>query len=139
MADLIYNTFREYMADNTIDMDNDTFKICLLADTYTPDAEAHTVYADISANEITGTGYTATGVALTSVVWTRAAATVTFDAADPTWSSATFTARYAVIYSDTPTSPADPLVCLIDFLGNKSVSNGTFTINFNASGILTLG
>jgi hypothetical protein len=137
MADLIYNTFKQYMGDGTIDMDTHTFKCCLLTSSYTPSA-THAVYADLSSQVASGGGYTTGGATLASVTWSRSGGTVTWDAADPSWTSATFTARYAVIYDDTPTSPADPLVCLIDFGSDQSVSAGTFTIQFHSSGILTL-
>jgi len=136
MADLIYNKFKEYMADGTMDLDNDTFKIMLTTSTYTP-AATHSVKADVT-NEISGTGYTAGGATLQNVTWTESSGTVTLDATDVSWTSATFTARYAVIYDDTPTSPLDPLVCLIDFGTDKSVTAGTFTIQFHANGIFTL-
>ena len=137
MADIIYNSFKEYMADGTIDMDGDSFKIALLDNGHTP-AATHSVWADVSADEISGDGYTTGGQALTSVVWDRTAGTVKFDAANPQWTGATFTARYAVIYDDTPESPADPLVCLIDFGADKTVENNTFTVQFHEDGILTL-
>ena len=137
MADIIYNSFKEYVCDGTIDLDDHTFKIMLLADTYTP-STAHTVVSDVSSHQITGTGYTAGGATLASMTWTRSGATCTLDATDASWTSATFTARYAVIYDDTPTSPADPLVCMLDFGSNKSCSSGAFTVVFSASGILSL-
>lgn len=133
----IFNQFKEYLGDGTIDMDNDTFKIVLLSDSYTPSG-AHDVKADLTNELATGDGYTAGGATLSGVTWNHSAGTVTFDATDVSWTSATFTARYAVIYDDSPTSPADPLVCLIDFGENMSVTNGTFAIQFNASGIFTL-
>lgn len=58
------------------------------------------------------------------------------DAADPVWNSATFTARYAVIYDNTATNK--DLVLLIDFGADKSPSNGDFSIVFNAAGVFTL-
>jgi hypothetical protein len=137
MANDIYNSFMEYVCDGTIDLDDHSFKIMLLADTYTPSA-THSVKADVSSHEITGAGYTAGGQALSGLTWTRSGDVCTLDATDPTWTSATFTARYAVIYDDTPTSPADPLVMLYDFGTNKSCSNGAFTVNVSASGFLSL-
>lgn len=138
MADIIYNSFKEYLGDGTFDMNSDTFKIMLLTSSYTP-AATHTVLADVSGNEITGTGYTAGGATLASVTWTSASGTTTFDAADVTWSNATFTCRYAVIYkSGTANARVNPLVKVFDFTTDKSCSNGPFTISFNASGILTL-
>lgn len=104
----------------------------------TPPDATDVGYADLSGEVANGNGYTTGGVVLGSVTWNRSAGTVTFDAADPSWSSATFTARYLVIYDDTPTSPADPLVLLKDFGSDKSVTNGTFTVQFDAGGIFTL-
>jgi len=136
MADVIYNTFREYIGDGTIDLDNHTFKAMLLTSAYTPSA-SHTLIASVNANELSsGSGYTTGGTALTSVTWTRSGATVTLDAADTQWTSATFTAAYGVIYDDSVASDA---VCFcFDFGGNKTVTNGTFTMQYNASGIATL-
>jgi len=135
MANDIYPSFKEWMADGTLDLDNDSFKIMLLDDSHAFNA-AHDLIADISGNEISGTGYSAGGASLASVTWVRAADVVTFDAANPTWTTATFSAWFAVIYDDTVAD--DPLVCQIDFGGEQSVTAGTFTIQFNASGIITL-
>lgn len=136
MADLIYNSFKEYMADGTLDLDGDSFKACLLDDGHTPSA-AHSQYSEVSGDELAnGNGYTTGGATLGTVTWTRSGGTVTFDAADPSWTSATFTARYMVIYDDTHAN--DLLVCLFDFSSNQTVTNGTFTFQFDASGIFTL-
>lgn len=138
MADVVSNALTEYLGDGTIDLDTHTFKLALVSDSYTPDAD-DTVWADISSNELgSGNGYTTGGETLTSVTWTRSGSTTTFDADNVSWTSATFTARYGILYDDTPTSPADPVIKIFDFGENKSPSNGTFTINFNASGIFTL-
>lgn len=137
MADIVYNSFVEYLGDGTIDMDDHTFKLMLLSDSYTP-AATHSVLADVSGYEISGTGYTAGGLTL-SATWNRSAGTVTFDATDAQWTGATFSARYGVIYDDSVASPVvKPLMKLFDFGEVKSPSSGTFTIQFNASGILTL-
>jgi hypothetical protein len=136
MADLIFNKAKEYIGDGTIDLDNDALKIMLLAVTYTPNA-AHSVKADIVAHELAGaSGYSTGGYALQNITWTESGGVVTLDADDPVWNSATFTARYAVVYDDTPVSPADPLICLLDFLANKTGQGGNFYINFHTNGIV---
>jgi hypothetical protein len=143
MANLIFNKFGKSMGDNLIDMDNHTFNCLLLTDAYTPDA-TDALLADlgqigppaISTIEASGAGYTTRGQILTTVTWNEAAGTVTFDADNPSWTSATFTCRYAVIFDDT--AAGDPLVCLYDFGSDQSVSNGTFTIQWNNSGIISL-
>jgi hypothetical protein len=135
MADVIFNDFLEKMADGTHDMDNDTFYIMLLTDSYTID-KTDTVLADISGEVANGDGYTTGGKALTNVTWSQSSGTLTFDADDPSWSASTITSRYAVIYNYTATNKN--LVCLKDFGSNKTSTNGAFTINFNASGIFTI-
>jgi hypothetical protein len=61
------------------------------------------------------------------------------DAADSSWTSATFTARGAVIYKKRGgAATADELLCYIDFAADKSCSNGTFTIQWNSEGIINL-
>ena len=135
MADLIYDSFKEHLGDGSIDMDNDVFKVCLLTSGYTP-ATTHAGYADLSGEVADGNGYTTGGQVLTGVVWSRAGGTVTFDADDPQWNTASFTCRYAALYDDT--SAGKLLVKCFDFGADKTVSNGAFTISFNATGILTL-
>jgi hypothetical protein len=136
MASFIYNSFKEYSMDGTVDLDGDTFKVALLTSAHSPDA-ANTQWSNISGNEVAdGNGYAAGGQTLQNVSWARVGGTVTFDADDPVWSSATFDASYAVIYDDT--SANDVLVALIDFGGQKSVSNGTFTVHFHDDGIFTV-
>jgi hypothetical protein len=134
MADLIYNGFKSALGLGTVNLSTDTFKMVLLTSAYTP-AATHAGYADLTNELATGDGYTAGGATLASKTWTGAA-TLTWDAADVEWTASTFTCYYAVIYDDTHAS--DLLVCCFDFAADKSVSAGTFTVQFNASGIITL-
>lgn len=134
-----YNQFTELVADGTLDLDGDSFKIMLVDSGYTFDA-TDTTYADVSGDEIAnGNGYTTTGQALTSVTWTRSGSTTTLDAANPVWTATGGNipaAAGAVIYDDTA---ADSLICFIDFDGDfPTLEGGTLTVNINASGILTL-
>jgi hypothetical protein len=143
MADFVFNKCKEYMSDGTIDMDrttSDSFKIALYTDASLPAATiTNKATLDASYTEVaSGSGYTTGGESLTSITWSESAGTVTWDADNVQWTSATFTARYAIIYADYVTTPvADPLMILLDFGSNQSVINGTFTVPFNASGILT--
>ena len=136
----IYHQFKEYQGDNTIDLDADVFKCGLLLSSYTPALDAHTVLADVTANETADTDYVRQTLA--SVTWDETNGIVTFDSADISFgTSVDITAKYAFIFDDTPTSPADPLVCYSDLdTGGGSVSstNGSFQITINASGIFTL-
>lgn len=139
MADLIYNYFKTHIMDGGIDLDTDTIKVALVTSTYTPNADTHEDFADVT-NEITGTGYTAGGAALASktVSIDTTDDEGVFDAADVTWTSSTLTARGAVIYKDTGTAATSLLICYLDFGSDQSSSAGDFTIQWNSEGILNL-
>lgn len=112
----------------------------LVTATYTPDQDAHTKRSDIT-NEVTGTGYTAGGAALANKAVTadNTDNEGVFDADDLTWSTATITARAAVLYkSRGGASSADELLPYIDFGADKTSTAGNFTIAWNAEGILNL-
>lgn len=110
----------------------------LTTSTYTPDQDTHDYFSDIT-NEVSGTGYTAGGAQLASDDFTQSANVLKWDSADPSWTTASFTARYAVYYAKLGgASTADPLISYVNFGADETVSAGTFTIVHNASGILTV-
>ena len=111
-----------------------TFKIALFTSSATLGAGT-TAYAATGMNEMSGTGYTAGGKALTSVTPTLDSTTACCDFDDISWTSATFTANACLIYNDT--ASGDPAVCAVAFGGDKSVSSGTFTIQFPAKAATT--
>jgi len=137
MASGIYNRFKANLMNKEVDLEADTIKVALLDNSHSFNADDNT-WSDVSANEISGTGYTAGGEELTnkSVTQDDTNDKAVFDADDVSWSSATFTAYHAVLYDDSLAS--DDLICSIDFGGAKSVSSGTFTIQWDADGIITL-
>lgn len=134
-----YNSFREYIADGTIDLDTHTFKVALVASGYTFSA-AHTVFADITNELATANGYTAGGAALGSVTWEHSGTTSTFDAADTEWtaSGGSIVARYAVIYDDTAASDELVACVLLDTTpADVTATDGNkLILQWNASGIL---
>ena len=106
----------------------DTFKIALFTSAATLGA-ATTAYA--TTNEVTGTGYVAGGNTLTiSQVVTSSGTTAFLDFADTTWTSATITARGALIYKS---GGGDPAIAVLDFGSDKSSTAGDFTIVFPAA------
>ena len=110
-----------------------TLKVYLTNDT--PDAALDAVKADLA--EITAqNGYPAGGVDIQQD-YTESGGTGTLTAVDVvfTASGGSFGPfRYAVVYNDTPTSPADPLVCWWDYGSSISLNDGeTFTVDFGAS------
>jgi len=81
-----------------------------------------------TSNEVSGSGYTAKGNALTSVTPALDSSTAVCDFADTSFTSASFTARGCLIFNDSHSS--DAAVCVIDFGADKTVTSGTFTIQF---------
>jgi hypothetical protein len=81
-----------------------------------------------TSNEVSGSGYTAKGNALTSVDPALSGSTAVCDFADTSFTSASFTARGCLIFNDS--ASGDPAVCAIDFGSDKTVTSGTFTIQF---------
>ena len=87
---------------------------------------AYTTSEEIS--NTSGSAYSAKGKALTSVTPVASSTTAVCDFADISWTSASFTARGCMIFNDSATG--DPSVCCIDFGGDKTATNGTFTVQF---------
>lgn len=144
-----YDTFREQIGDGTIDLDDHEYKMILCTSASNASTTTLATYSQITGELTTANGYTAGGVAITTSItnanqWLRSTNTVKFDTDDASWtaSGGSITARFAVIYDDTPTSPADPLCCwsLLDNTpADVTVTTGnTLTIQINASGVFTL-
>jgi hypothetical protein len=108
-----------------------TFNLAL----YTSSADlSKSTTAYSSTNEIantSGSSYSAKGKALTSVTPVLSTDTAVCDFANISWTSATFTANGCLIFNDT--ASGDPACCAIAFGGDKTVTSGTFTIEFPAA------
>ena len=102
-----------------------TFKLALY-DNNASFTAATTAYT--ATNEISGTGYSAGGGTLTNVTPTTSGPTAFADFSDLTFSTATITARGALIYNDT--AAGDPSVVVLDFGADKTSTAGDFTIVF---------
>lgn len=141
MASQFYNAGKKNLINGLIDLDTDTIRVALLTSAYTPDIDAHDFFNDVSANESSGTGYTAGGAALANKTVTQDNTNdrAVFDADDVSWASSTIAnARYAAIYEDTGVAATSPLICYVDLLITRSSSADTFKIEWNASGIFYL-
>ena len=104
----------------------DTFKLALY-DNNASFTAATTAYT--ATNEVGDSGsYAAGGGALTNVTPTTSGTTALTDFADLEFTSATITARGALIYNDS--AAGDPTVAVLDFGADKTSTTGTFTIQF---------
>lgn len=151
-ASKIFMALFEDILENTtaMDLNSDTFKAALYDNDITPDqtvTSANTAYNagqwTASGNEVSdGTEWDAAGEPLTGVTSTRSSNVYTFDATDTPsgGSSATLANVYGcLVYDDTIAAPvADQGVSYHYFGGANSVTDGTFTIIWNAAGIFTI-
>jgi len=120
-------SFKQELLTGTHDFTNstgDTFKIALYTSSATLGA---TTTAYSSSDEVSGTGYTAEGNTLTSITPATSGTTAYCDFSDTTWSSATVTANGALIYNSSKSNKA---VAVLAFGGDKTSTNGDFTIQF---------
>lgn len=139
---VVYGAAIENIAKGLMDLDTSTFVVTLHGTGYTPNATTHSTWADVSASQMSGTGYTAGGKTLTMSV-TRSGGTVTVDANDQTWTTITLTsAKYAVVTQRAGGSLASGDLLLgyfeLESGGTVSPSGGNLTITWNASGLFTM-
>lgn len=139
-----YNQFVEDLAQKVHDLFGtagsgaDTLKVML--SNAAPNVATHAVRADVT-ELATANGYTSGGASIANV-GTRSGATVTVAATDVVFTAsggAIGPFRYAIIYNDTPVSPADPLISYYDYGSSISLNDTeTLTVDFGAS-LFTLG
>jgi len=137
IASAVCNSFKQEILVGTHNFtatSGNAFKLAL----YTSSASlgaGTTAYA--STNEISntaGSAYSAGGKTIVSVTPALDGTVAVCDFADISFTSASFTANGCLIYNDTQ---ADKAVCTVAFGGDKTVSSGTFTIQFPAAGAST--
>lgn len=134
-----YNQFVEDVLQKVHDLfgtAGTTADVCkvMLSNT-APNVATHVVRADVT--EIAaGNGYTSGGTSIANV-GTRASGTVSVTGSTVVFTAAAGTIgpfRYAIVYNDTPTSPADPLICYFDYGSSITLNDTeTFTVTFGAS------
>lgn len=134
-----YQVFVENLAEKVHNLGSDTLKI-MLTNT-APNVSTHAVRADVT--EISGgNGYTSGGTAVTVTGSSQSAGTYSLtQSADVTFTASGGSIgafRYAILYNDTPTSPADPLIAYWDYGSSITLADGeTLTVDLGAT-ILTI-
>lgn len=130
MASVVYNNGIRNALTGQIDFDTDRFDILLVTSSYTPDEDTHANRSSVTNEVATGNGYTGpktTTVTVGAVDATNDRVDISFS--DVSWTSSTITAAGAVIFKYTGTASTELLVAYLDFGGNVSSSNGTFTVS----------
>lgn len=140
-----FNKFNQFVADlasGVHQLQTGTSHVLKVALTNTAPTASNAVLADIT-QVANGNGYTTGGISVGTITGAQSSGTFKLTGGtDPVWtaSGAGFTARYAVLYNDTPTSPADPLIGWWDYGSSVTLAAGeTFTVDLDqVNGILTL-
>ena len=131
MASIIYDHYMSNVYAQAIKPAADTVYNLLVTSSYTPSKPNDQTQADVT-NEVSGTGYTTGGQAVTQ--------TVTLDTvnhredvsfANSSWTGATFSTAAAVIVTHAGAPPSgNPLWAYVDFGGTVSVAGGTLTVSY---------
>lgn len=121
-------------ANSTWDWDTDTIKCSLHTSAYAVNQNTD-LFWNTATNEVASANYTTGGNTLTNTA-SVAANVAQFTTAATTWTTVTFTCRYAVVYKSTGTSTTSPLIAYIDFGADQTVAGGNFSITFDATGLI---
>jgi len=133
-----FHAFVENMAEAVHNFQSHTLKVML---TNSAPSSSNSVKADLT-DISAGNGYTAGGASVTTSSSSQTSGTYRLICADVTFTAtgAVGPFRYAVLYNDSPTSPADPLIGWWDYGSALTLANGeTFTVDFDGTnGVFSL-
>lgn len=136
MASANFTNLPRHLAKGDIDFDTASCKVLLLSAVPSEANLDAWVYRSDVTTEITGTGYTAGGIAqaytLAAIDTTNNRQAVTYTDITNGWTTATFSAVAAVIYKDTGNAATDLLMHMIDFGGTVSCTAGNYSITYSA-------
>jgi hypothetical protein len=142
----LFGLFAKSAVEGKLNLASDTVKVMLCSSAYTPNQDTHQFKSDVTG-EVSGTNYTAGGVAVANLTRTYDASTnqLKIDCDDPSFSNVTLTGagtnapRYAVFYDSTPgTDATRPLIAYVDFGQDEPRTAGTLTIQLDPLGFAVL-
>jgi len=135
-----YNAYAGNISDLTAV--GTTINVALMTDAFVFNKDTDDNWGDVLLNEIdpaTNPPYVAGGQTIANPTFNIVGSLAVFDGDNVSWASADITARYAVIYDATPAADADKkLIAVIDFEELKQTTNGTFELQWDASGIFAI-
>lgn len=136
MASSNFTNLPRALAKGDVDFDTATFKVLLVSSVPSEANLDAWVYRSDVTNEITGTGYTAGGIAqaftLSALDTTNNRQGVVYTDITNGWTTATFSAVGAIIYKDTGNAATDLLLHMIDFGGTVSCTAGNYSVTYSA-------
>lgn len=141
-----YGLFQKSLVEAKVNLASDTVKCMLVNSTYTPNQDTHQFKSDVTG-EVTGTNYTAGGIAVANLThaYDTATNTIRIDCDDPTFTNVTLTGastnapRIAVFYDSTPATDATrPLISWVDLGQDEPRTAATLIIQLDPTGFCTL-
>jgi hypothetical protein len=136
LASQVYGIYKIGSLNGVFDLLNDTIKIALMTSDHHFD-DTNNYWGEIATNEISGTGYTTDGLTLTNKTISIPNNASIFTADDSEWQLTAPDVAYAVVYDSSAVN--DPLILSIDFGGLQSLADTLFTLEWQLTGILSLG
>lgn len=138
MSQLAYNGIKKTLMSAGINLATDTIKGMLLTNAYAPNIDTDVFASDINSHEVSGTGYTAGGKAITTQALTLDLTNdcCYLDADDLVWANSTITARVLALYKDTGNQSTSPLIGYIIFVdgsnnpADKSTNGDSFYVQW---------
>ena len=124
ISQALCSSFKQQILLGEHDLDTDVIKLALYTSAATLSA-ATTAYS--TSDEVVGTGYTAGGNTLTGATVSLSGTTAYVDFSDTTWTTATITARGALMYNSSKSNKA---IAVLDFGADKTSTAGDFTVQF---------
>jgi hypothetical protein len=140
MASFIFNGAKAKLGDGSIDWNTDTIKVSLHTSSLTPDKDNDVFFSDIGS-EISPVGtYVAGGATLTgtSVTQDNTNDRGVYDANDVQWTGVTSVYRYAIVYKSTGVASTSPVIAVLDYGTDQTVTNAVVDIAWPASGVFSL-
>jgi len=135
MASANFRNLADHLAKAAINFGSDSFKVLLVSSVPSETNLDGWINRSDVTTEVTGTGYTSGGVAVTATVGsvdtTNNRVAITFGNLSPGWTSATISAVGAIIYKSTGTASTDKLVQFVDFSGTVASTNGNYSVTFS--------
>lgn len=140
MFSFIYNSAKFAILSGAIQPLVDTLKVALVTSAYSANKDGHDYFNDVTG-EVSGTGYTASGKALSGLSLSQDNANdrAALLASNLSWSVGTFTARGAVLYKASGSAATSPLIAYMDFGADRSVAGQDFNLEWNPNGLIFLG
>lgn len=138
VSGLFYPTFAGVLANTiALDLSAETYKGALISNSATPNFSTHDLWADLSGNEVYGTGWAQGGVALTGTTISESpTGSLRVDADNVSQETTTLTNARAYVWYASALS--NELICLVDFDADYSTVAGTLAIAWDAAGLFAI-